>query len=95
VRLLGIDALETRGLNLDKLEKSKFLYVLDDNLVEYLKPKLTEKSIETHNRLGFKAKDFLESILFENVKVSFGEISKHALDGLSNRGRLFSLLHLV
>jgi endonuclease YncB( thermonuclease family) len=73
VRLVGIDALETRGLDLDKLEESGFLHVLDDSLSEYLKPKLTEESIEIHKRLGFKAKEYLESILAENVRVSFGE----------------------
>jgi hypothetical protein len=72
VRLLGIDAPEVRGLDLDKLEESKFLYVLDDNLLEYLTPKLTRKSIETHKKLGFKARDYLESILDENLTVTFG-----------------------
>jgi endonuclease YncB( thermonuclease family) len=72
VRLLGIDAPEIRGLNLDKLEESKFLYVLDDNLLEYLTPKLTRKSIETHKNLGFKAREYLENILDENLTVTFG-----------------------
>ncbi|MGD2247497.1 MAG: thermonuclease family protein [Candidatus Methanofastidiosia archaeon] len=72
VRLLGIDAPEVRGLNLDKLEESKFLYVLDDNLLEYLTPKLTRKSIKIHKELGFKAKEYLEEILDENLTVTFG-----------------------
>jgi endonuclease YncB( thermonuclease family) len=72
VRLLGIDAPEVRGLDLDKLEESKFLYVLDDNLLKYLTPKLTRKSIETHKNLGFKARDYLEKILNENLEVTFG-----------------------
>ncbi|MGD2249716.1 MAG: thermonuclease family protein [Candidatus Methanofastidiosia archaeon] len=73
VRLVGIDALETRGLDLDKLEESMAFYVLDDKLLKYLRPKLTEESIETHKQLGFKAKEYLESILAENLRVSFGE----------------------
>ncbi|MGD2249461.1 MAG: thermonuclease family protein [Candidatus Methanofastidiosia archaeon] len=72
VRLSGIDAPEVRGLDLDKLEESKFLYVLDDNLLEYLTPKLTRESIETHKKLGFRAREYLESILDENLEVTFG-----------------------
>jgi endonuclease YncB( thermonuclease family) len=73
VRLLGIDAPEVRGLDLDKLKESKFLYVLDDNLLKYLTPKLTRRSIETHKELGFKAREYLESILDENLEVTFGK----------------------
>jgi len=43
--LLGIDAPEVRGLDSDKLEENKFLYVLDEKLLEYLNPKLTRKSL--------------------------------------------------
>lgn len=43
-----------------------------DNLLEYLTPKLTRKSIETHKNLGFKACEYLESILDENLTVTFG-----------------------
>jgi endonuclease YncB( thermonuclease family) len=72
VRLLGIDVPEIRGLDLDKLEESKFLYVLDDNLLEYLTSKLARKSIEIHKKLGFKAHEYLEKILDENLTVTFG-----------------------
>ncbi|MGD2248785.1 MAG: hypothetical protein PVF58_10310 [Candidatus Methanofastidiosia archaeon] len=45
---------------------------MDDNLLEYLIPKLTRKSIETHKNLGFKAREYLESILDKNLTVTFG-----------------------
>ncbi|MBU7029468.1 MAG: thermonuclease family protein [Theionarchaea archaeon] len=71
VRLVGIDACEVRGLNLYYLEKSGFLYRVDYNLRKYLKPKLTRESIGIHKNLGFEAKDFLESILEEDLVISF------------------------
>jgi len=71
VRLLGIDALEVRGLNLYYLEKSGFLNRLDYNLRKHLEPKLTRESIGIHKNLGFEAKDFFESILKEDLILSF------------------------
>jgi endonuclease YncB( thermonuclease family) len=73
VRLLGIDAFEVRGLNLEKLEECKFFYVLDSSLRKHLEPRLTDESIETHKQLGFKAKDYLEEILKENLSMTFGK----------------------
>jgi endonuclease YncB( thermonuclease family) len=73
VRLLGIDAPEIRGLNLYYLERSGFLDTIDDQLRQYLQPKLTKESIETHKNLGFEAKDYLESILEEDLLLSFGK----------------------
>jgi endonuclease YncB( thermonuclease family) len=71
VRLLGIDAPEIRGLNLYYLKKSGFLGTLDDQLQQYLQPKLTKESIKTHKNLGFEARDYLESILEEDLVVTF------------------------
>ncbi|MBU7028707.1 MAG: thermonuclease family protein [Theionarchaea archaeon] len=71
VRLLGIDACEVRGLNLYYLRKSGFLNKLDGNLRKHLEPKLTKESIGIHKNLGFEAKDFLESILEEDLVISF------------------------
>jgi endonuclease YncB( thermonuclease family) len=51
------------------LSKSKILIL---KLREYLTPKLTRKSIETHKNLGFKAREYLEKILDENLTVTFG-----------------------
>ena len=70
VRLLGIDAFEVRGLNLYYLRKSGFLSRLDYSLRKYLEPKLTNESIGIHKNLGFEARDFLESILEEDLVVS-------------------------
>jgi endonuclease YncB( thermonuclease family) len=71
--LLGIDAPEIRGLNLYYLKRSGFLDILDDQLLKYLQPKLTKESIKTHKNLGFEAKDYLESILEEDLLLSFGK----------------------
>ena len=71
VRLLGIDAFEVRGLNLYYLRKSGFLNRLDYNLRKYLEPKLTKESIGIHKNLGFEARDFFESILEEDLVLSF------------------------
>ncbi|MBU7025779.1 MAG: thermonuclease family protein [Theionarchaea archaeon] len=71
VRLLGVDAPEVRGLNLYYLRKSGFLSRLDGNLRKYLEPKLTNESIGIHKNLGFEARDFLESILEEDLVISF------------------------
>jgi len=71
VRLVGIDACEVRGLNLYYLEKSGFLYRVDYNLRKYLKPRLTRESIGIHKNLGFEARDFFESILEEDLVISF------------------------
>ncbi|MBU7027142.1 MAG: thermonuclease family protein [Theionarchaea archaeon] len=71
VRLLGVDAFEVRGLNLYYLRKSGFLYRLDYNLRKYLEPKLTKESTGIHKNLGFEARDFLESILEEDLVLSF------------------------
>jgi endonuclease YncB( thermonuclease family) len=73
VRLLGIDAPEIRGLNLYYLKRSGFLDTLDDQLQQYLQPKLTKESIGTHKNLGFEARDYLESILEEDLLLSFGK----------------------
>jgi endonuclease YncB( thermonuclease family) len=73
VRLLGIDAPEIRGLNLYYLRKSGFLDTLDDQLQQYLQPKLTKESIKTHKNLGFEARDYLESILERDLLLSFGK----------------------
>jgi endonuclease YncB( thermonuclease family) len=71
--LLGIDAPEIRGLNLYYLKRSGFLNTLDDQLQQYLQPKLTKESIKIHKNLGFQAKDYLESILEEDLVLSFGK----------------------
>ena len=71
VRLLGVDAPEIRGPNLYYLRKSGFLNGLDGSLRKYLEPKLTNESIGIHKNLGFEARDFLESILEEELILSF------------------------
>ena len=71
VRLSGIDAFEIRGLNIQKLLKCGFLYVIDKQLKRFLMPKLTEESIEIHKELGFKATAYFESILQEELLLSF------------------------
>jgi endonuclease YncB( thermonuclease family) len=73
VRLLGIDAPEIRGLNLYYLKRSGLLDTIDDQLQQYLQPKLTKESIKTHKSLGFEARDYLESILEEDLVLSFGK----------------------
>lgn len=76
-RLSGIDAFENRGLNIDHLFKSGFLYRLEKALRYYLWPKLTEDAVETHKRLGVLPTEYLESILSEELTASFRE---HILD---------------
>ena len=71
VRLTGIDAFEVRGLSLHHLERSGFLLRLDKHLREYLEPKLTTESIRTHKNLGFQARDYFESILEEELTMTF------------------------
>lgn len=71
VRLLGIDAPEVRGLSLYYLNKSGFLHRLNDQLRKYLKPQLTTESIRIHKNLGVEARDFLESILQDELQLSF------------------------
>ena len=70
-RLLGVDAPEIRGLNLEKLRKCGFLDTLDVQLRTYLELKLTEESIQIHKELGYKAMDFFESILEGDLLLSF------------------------
>jgi endonuclease YncB( thermonuclease family) len=71
-RLLGIDALEVRGLSIKKLEASGFLDRLYSHLRKHLSPKLTEKSIELHKELGGEARRFLEHILDDELVMGFG-----------------------
>ena len=70
-RLTGIDAFEVRGMNIDSLLKSGFLYRLEKPLRNYLRPRITEESIEIHKNLGFLATEYLESILEEELTASF------------------------
>jgi endonuclease YncB( thermonuclease family) len=70
-RLMGIDAFEVSKINIDNLWNSKFLYRLTKSLRNYLKPKLTEESTNTHKKLGIQATQYLESILEEELRVSF------------------------
>ena len=70
-RLMGIDAFEVSKINIESLWNSKFLYRLTKSLRNYLKPKLTEESARTHKKLGIQATEYLESILEEELKVSF------------------------
>jgi endonuclease YncB( thermonuclease family) len=70
-RLMGIDAFEICKMNIDNLWNSKFLYRLTKSLRYYLWPKLTEKSVDTHKKLGIQATEYLESILDEELKASF------------------------
>jgi endonuclease YncB( thermonuclease family) len=72
-RLMGIDAFEISGMNIQSLLESKFLYRLEKSLRNYVKPKLTENMIRTHKDLGFQATVYLESILEEELTVSFRE----------------------
>jgi endonuclease YncB( thermonuclease family) len=62
-RLSGIDALEVRGLNIEKLEESGFLDRVDSHLREYVDSKLTDRLVELHKELGLEARGYLESIL--------------------------------
>ena len=71
VRLLGIDAYEVRGLSLYYLKKSGFLDRIDPELKKYLEKKLSNRSIQIHKELGYKARDYLENILEENLVMSF------------------------
>lgn len=71
VRLTGIDAFEIKGLSLYYLEKSGFLKRLKKQLREYLEPKLTQQSIQIHKKLGHEAWNFFESILEEELVVTF------------------------
>jgi endonuclease YncB( thermonuclease family) len=99
VRLLGIDAPEIRGLNLYYLKRSGFLDTIDDQLQDYLQPKLTKESIKTHKNLGFEAKDYLESILEEDLLLSFGEEAFDRYERLlvylsAEKGKSYNLLLL-
>jgi endonuclease YncB( thermonuclease family) len=70
-RLMGIDAFEICKMNIGSLWNSRFLYRLTKSLRYYLWPKLTEKSVDTHKKLGILATEYLESILEEELNVSF------------------------
>ncbi len=70
-RLMGIDAFEVRGLNIQSLLESKFLYKLEKSLRNYIKPKLTDNMVRTHKNLGIQATEYFESILEEELKVTF------------------------
>jgi endonuclease YncB( thermonuclease family) len=71
VRLLGIDAFEVRGMSLYSLKKSVFLERLDLELKRYLEKKLTTRLIQIHKELGLKGREHLESILKEDLVMSF------------------------
>ena len=71
MRLANIDAFEIRGLSLYYLEKSGFLNKLKKQLREHLEPKLTQQSIQIHKELGHETWDYFESILEEELVVSF------------------------
>ena len=71
VRLLGIDAYEVRGLSLYYLKKSGFLNRINPELKRYLEKKLSNRTIQIHKELGYAARDYLESILEENLIMSF------------------------
>jgi len=71
VRLLGIDAYEVRGLSLYYLKKNGFLNRIDPELKKYLEKKLSNRSIQIHKELGYAARDYLESILEEDLEMSF------------------------
>ena len=77
VRLLGIDAYEVRGMSLYYLRESGFLERIDQELKRYLEKKLTSKSIQIHKELGLKGREYLESILQEDLMMSF---EKEVLD---------------
>ncbi|MBU7048456.1 MAG: thermonuclease family protein [Theionarchaea archaeon] len=70
-RLMGIDAFEICKMNIDNLWNSRFLYRLTKSLRNYLWPKLTEESVNTHKSLGIQATEYLESILEEELNVLF------------------------
>jgi len=71
VRLLGIDAYEVRGLSLYYLKKSGFLDRIDPELKKYLEKKLSNRTIQVHKELGYKAREYLENLLEENLVMSF------------------------
>jgi len=71
VRLLGIDAYEVRGLSLYYLKKSGFLERIDPELKKYLEKKLSNRSIHIHKELGYAAREYLESIMKEDLVMSF------------------------
>jgi endonuclease YncB( thermonuclease family) len=71
VRLLGIDAFEVRGMSLYYLKKNGFLERIDQELKRYLEKKLTTRSIQIHKELGLKGREYLESILKEDLVMSF------------------------
>jgi endonuclease YncB( thermonuclease family) len=71
VRLLGIDAYEVRGMSLYYLRKSGFLERVDPELKKYLEKKLSNRSIQIHKELGYKAREYLESILEEDLVMAF------------------------
>jgi endonuclease YncB( thermonuclease family) len=73
VHLLGVDTPEIHRLNIGKLKRSGFLDVLDRQLEKYLAPKLTDDAVEIHRTLGFKTRDYFESILKGELTVSFGD----------------------
>ena len=70
-RLMGIDAFEICKINIDNLWKSRFLHRLTKSLRNYLWPKLTEESVNTHKNLGIQATEYLESILEDELNVLF------------------------
>jgi endonuclease YncB( thermonuclease family) len=72
VRLAGIDACEVRGLSLYYLKKSGFLTRLKKELQEWLNPRLTKESIKLSKQLGFKAKEYLQGILEDELVLSLG-----------------------
>jgi len=71
VRLLGVDAAEVRGLDLYSLRKSGFFNTLEYQLRKHLEPKLTDRSIQIHKDLGFQTKDYFNSILEEELVMTF------------------------
>jgi len=73
VRSLGVDAPEVRGLDLYSLRKSEFFNTLEYQLRKHLEPKLADRSIEIHKDLGFQARDYLNSILEEELVMTFGK----------------------
>jgi endonuclease YncB( thermonuclease family) len=73
IRLLGIDTFETSGLSLYYLAKSGFLETLPKQLQNHLEPLITSESIRTHKNLGSKARTLLETILQEDLVLTFGK----------------------
>ena len=53
------------------MKKSGFLNTLEYQLRKHLEPKLTDKSIQIHKDLGFQARDYLNSILEEELVMTF------------------------